>query len=285
MKTIVLGLIATLTGISIIGMGAYMGMQQNQKPGHSRQNLSESTPISLSDIQKTEGIKVLFIGNSFTFYHEMPQMVVQLAKASGEKLPLLVFQETPGGWTFKQHVSKGTVFELLKSTQWTYVVLQEQSQFLSFSQQQRLQDVHLPARQLNTMIYSNHAKPILFMTWGYRDGDLMNRQSDSYPDMQNRITLGYTELATDLSATLAPVGLAWQQAIARRPDLDLWDVDGKHPNLKGSYLAACVFYRLIYHKSPVNNPFKANIDPVEAYFLQSVAASNLQGLPPLEPNQ
>jgi hemolysin-activating ACP:hemolysin acyltransferase len=211
----------------------------------------------------------------------MPQMVVQLAKSAKESVPLLAFQEVPGGWTFKQHVSKGKVAELLKSAQWNYVVLQEQSQFLSFSHEQRLQDVHPAARQMNTMIYNNHAKPILFMTWGYRDGDLMNRQSDSYPDMQNRIALGYTELAKDLSATIAPVGLAWQQAIARRPDLNLWDVDGKHPNLKGSYLAACMFYGLIYHKSPLNNPFRANLDPVDAYFLQSVAESNLPDLPPL----
>jgi hypothetical protein len=275
-----LGLIA-LVGFAIVGAGTYWGMQKRETLSSSQDNLSESK-MPLTESQKPEqGIKVLFVGNSFTYFNDMPQMVSQLAKSNGEPQPFLAVQEAPGGFTFSQHVSKGKVAALLKSTKWDYVVLQEQSQFLSFEQWQRFQEVHVPARQLNMLIYNNGAKPIVFMTWGYRDGDLMNKKSDSYLDMQNRLNTGYTDLAKDLSAVIAPVGIAWQQSLARKPGLNLWDADGKHPNPKGSYLAACVFYGLFYGKSPVGNAFRGNLDAVEAYFLQSVAATSLQNAPPL----
>jgi hypothetical protein len=275
-----LGLIA-LVGFATIGAGVYLGMQKSDTLSNPQNNLPESGKASLAQIQKSEeGMKVLFVGNSFTYFNDMPQMVSQLAKSNHEK-PFLAFQETPGGFTFKQHVSKGNVAGLLQSTKWDYVVLQEQSQFLSFEQGQRFQDVHVPARQLNTLIYNNGAKPIVFMTWGYREGDLMNKTSDSYLDMQNRLDTGSADLAKDLSAAIAPVGIAWQQSMAQKPTLNLWDADGKHPNVKGSYLAACVFYGLFYAKSPVGNPFKGTLDAVEADFLQSIAAISLQNSPNL----
>jgi hypothetical protein len=44
-----------------------------------------------------------------------------------------------------------------------------------------------------------------------------------------------------------------------------------HPSLAGTYLAACTFYAALYGKSPVGNPYAADLDADTARFLQGVA--------------
>jgi hypothetical protein len=49
---------------------------------------------------------------------------------------------------------------------------------------------------------------------------------------------------------VALVGLAWQSVLQHEPQLGLWGPDGSHPSPLGSYLAANVFYALIFDESP-----------------------------------
>jgi Domain of unknown function (DUF4886) len=250
-----------LAGIGAIVLAVAVGFQQRQSKLHQ------------SSLSNAASLNVLFVGNSFTYFNDMPALVKQLADAAHEEKPFMSVQETPGGYTLKQHWESGKVAQLIQSNRWDYVVLQEQSQALSFAQWQRFRDVHPYARQFNNLAWQNKTKLILFMTWGYEKGDLENRTSDSFSDMQSRLAEGNMELAKDLSAIVVPVGIAWRQALSRNPQIRLWGEDGRHPNLSGSYLAACVFYKLFYRKSPVGNPFTAGLSAREAYFLQDVAAS------------
>lgn len=74
-------------------------------------------------------------------------------------------------------------------------------------------------------------------------------------------------------AAVAPVGLAWEHALTRRPQLDLWAGDGTHPSRAGSYLAACVFYSVLTRRSPVGNPFVDGLPPALARFLQRLSVT------------
>ena len=69
--------------------------------------------------------------------------------------------------------------------------------------------------------------------------------------MQKDLTDAYFAIARELGATVAPVGIAWQNAFKENPKLVLHDPDQSHPNAAGSYLAACVFYAILYDKTPV----------------------------------
>ena len=60
-------------------------------------------------------------------------------------------------------------------------------------------------------------------------------------------------LANQLIAPVAPVGYAWLTAWLQNPQLDLWQADGSHPTEQGTYLAACVFYAVLFRQSPENN--------------------------------
>jgi hypothetical protein len=97
---------------------------------------------------------------------------------------------------------------------------------------------------LDEEIKKQSARTILYMTWANR-----NR-----PETQALLADAYANVARALDAILAPVGLAWQQVQRRIPGLDLYHPDGRHANPIGSYLAACVFYAVVFNTSPEGLP-------------------------------
>lgn len=210
------------------------------------------------------GLRVLFVGNSHTVVNNVPELVTKLAKAANEDRPLMAFTEAPGGTSFKMHWDNGKVQKLLTEVKWDIVVLQDQSAMPNQTRAQRDQETLPFARKLNDKIKESGARTVLFMTWGY--------QHEFIP-MQKRSRDAYQALAEDLKADLAPVGAAWEKALAARPNAGLFSADGNHAEMKGSYLAACVFYAVFYGKSPVGNSFTADLNAADARFLQESAVA------------
>ena len=70
------------------------------------------------------------------------------------------------------------------------------------------------------------------------------------PETQASLTDAFLDLAEELDAVVAPVGIAWQDARREEPDLSLYFRDGSHPDPTGTYLAACVFYAAFFGQSP-----------------------------------
>jgi hypothetical protein len=91
-------------------------------------------------------------------------------------------------------------------------------------------------------------------------------------------------IARELGATVAPVGVAWKKALVADPKLVLHQADKSHPNPRGSYLAACVFYATLLDKSPLGLPGElrrgwktlVQIPPEEAKRLQEIAWQTVQ---------
>jgi hypothetical protein len=125
---------------------------------------------------------------------------------------------------------------------------------------------HEYAKKQSEIVIANGAHPILFMTWAYKDK----------PDMTAQLAEEYTIAGNDSNALVIPAGLAFAKAIAKRPELELYQSDKRHPTLLGTYLAACTSYAAIYQKSPVGNPYTAGIDPATARFLQNVAEETVR---------
>ena len=96
-----------------------------------------------------------------------------------------------------------------------------------------------------------------------------------YESMQLQINQGYLTIANELVAPVVPVGYAWLTAWLQNPLLDLWQADGSHPTEQGTYLAACVFYAVLFRQSPENNSYRAHLPVASAHYLQSVAASTV----------
>jgi hypothetical protein len=72
---------------------------------------------------------------------------------------------------------------------------------------------------------------------------------------------------------MSPVGESWRKSIANKPNLQLYNADESHPALEGSYLAACVFYEVLFRKSVLSNTYTAGLTATNVAFLQQVAHS------------
>lgn len=202
-------------------------------------------------------LKVLFIGNSYTYMNDLPGMVAELARA-GKQRPLEHDSETPGGCTLQQHATGGRAVEKITARKWDYVVLQEQS----------LRPIADPAamlrhgKALDGEVKNQGAKTLLYLTWARQDA----------PDTQAALTKSYRELAAETKAGVAPVGVAWEAVLKDDPKAGLHDADRSHPSKKGTYLTACVFYGVLYRNSPEGLPgTPADLGDREAATLQRAA--------------
>ena len=215
--------------------------------------------------------RVLFVGNSYTHANNLPQVFSELASSGGYNASAALLAR--GGWTLLNHLTGDVTRETIQPGAWDYVVLQEQSVIPSIPTL-RSWLMYPVARRQAAQIEKAGAQTVLFMTWGHHDNSSPSGQAD-YLGMQAQIETGYLTIADELGLPVAPVGIAWQEALSRDPQFDPWRADGSHPNHQGTYLAACVFYAVIFQKSPEGLAFLAGLDDETAHFLQTVAAQTV----------
>lgn len=214
-----------------------------------------TTAAATANPQAQTGIRILFIGNSYTFVNDLPGLIKELAVSAHEKRLPETEQATEGGATLKLHWQNQKALRAIRSKHWDYVVLQEHSTLGPTQAVNGVLPINDPtdfytyARLFDAEIKKAGAQTIFFMTWARQNA----------PHNQAIIAKAYTTIAQELHDTVAPVGLAWQTVIQTRPELILHQNDQSHPNLTGSYLAACVFYATIYHKSPEGLTSKISI--------------------------
>lgn len=204
---------------------------------------------------------VLFIGNSFTFMNNMPFMFRDIAQAQGKKIYVDTVVE--GGKNFSYHASSKETYTMINSRKWDYVIIQGHSNELA--QPESVIDKNsLPfARQIVDSIHKNSActQVVLYMTWGYKNGNAKWSEIAAYAPMQERITNQYLRFADLLDARVSPVGAVWKSIRSNYPAVNLYHPDNTHPSLNGSYVSACTFYASIFGESPLRNSAIVPIDP------------------------
>jgi hypothetical protein len=224
--------------------------------------------------------EVLFVGNSYTFYNDLPNMVKQIALSFGDTLNY--DQNTPGGATLQMHSTNTQTLSKISQQQWDNVIIQCQSQEPSFSPSQVSNDVFPYAQILIDSIESNNicTEPIFFMTWGRKYGDQQNCQFYppicTYVGMQQRLRESYLDMTFNHNATCSPVGMSWKESIAQDSALNLYSSDNSHPSIYGSYLAACTFYATIFKNSPIGSTYMPiGIGHATAVSLQTIASNTV----------
>ncbi len=219
--------------------------------------------------------KVCFIGNSYTSWNNMSGIVLQLAAADGNTLIKDV--HTPGGYTLYSHSTNEISLSKIKSNDWDYVILQDQS-WLPSSEWTNVVENVLPyaARLTDSIRLANEcAIPIFFNTWGYLDGAAWD-SINTFSKMNARLHYAYNYMADINSGKLSPVGIGFEHILndvdAPITHASLYTGDGSHPSIRGSYLAACMFYEIIFETSSVGNNFVADgLSDTEAEYIQTVA--------------
>jgi len=188
----------------------------------SPQNPSASSPATL---------RVLFVGNSFTFYNDLPRVVAGIGESVPGSPAIEVASAAIGGFTLERHWKNSETRDLLESRTWDVVVLQGQSQ-MPLRDPQRLEKF---ARKFDEKISSQGGRTLLFMTWA---------RADTPADV-SAIAKAYREIGRELGVDVVPVGEAWSQALTEQPALRLHVDDGLHPNRAGTYLTAHLLFSSI----------------------------------------
>ncbi|OQX95302.1 hypothetical protein B6I21_06090, partial [candidate division KSB1 bacterium 4572_119] len=96
--------------------------------------------------------------------------------------------------------------------------------------------------------------------------------TDTYEDMQGKIYQNSLIFASDLDLTIAPVGWSWYRVIRENPQIELFHSDMSHASLKGSYLAACVFYATLFQEE-LSSTYYNSIPSSQAQYFQAIASS------------
>lgn len=237
-----------------------------------------------TNLKAQDTLRVLFIGNSYTYVNDLPNTFRQLGEAAGKVI--IVDSNAPGGYTFNQHTTNSTSLAKIAQGNWDYVVLQEQSQMPSFPPFQVESDVYPFAQKLDSLIHAADSctKTIFYMTWGRKYGDASNCGNYAplctFEGMQMRLRSSYMEMAQDNNAMVAPVGMAWRSSWYNDSTINLWSNDLSHPALEGTYLTACTFYATVFRQNTLGLSYTAGLSPNTASFLQHMADSTvLDSLP------
>ena len=222
-----------------------------------------------------ENKKVLFIGNSLTFYNNMPEMFHKLATANGDNVT--VTQATVGGQALRHLVNNEMVKSKIQSDDWDYVVLQSDD-IAAFPDMYHTEIETL--EHFKTMIHENNAstKIIYTMIWGARDGLTIQELSGedvyySYFDYIEKIYQGTIYFGNTMNFMISPAGWAWKSVIEENEEAkyDLFSSDRFHPAPEGSYLRACVLNEVIFQTENTSIPYFSGLDEEKCYYYQEIA--------------
>lgn len=182
-------------------------------------------------------MRILMLGNSFTFANNMPDMLADFINAD-------VVHHTRGGARLAEQLNPKTkmgarTLAALENEKWDYVVLQEMSNGPVTAKESFLKNTVL----LCEKIRANGAVPVLYATWGYqRDGKQLQSFGMDYDEMYQKMYDAYHEAADQTGALIADVGKKFYEIADAE---DIYAEDGCHPNELGSRIAAQVIADVI----------------------------------------
>ena len=167
----------------------------------------------VSGAEERDSLRMLWIGNSYTFFNDLPSTVRSIAASQGMRLSITTVVK--GGEHLSGHLRNPRLHELLKRGGWDYVVVQEFSAGPAADTRTVARTVYPYAKTIDSLAvkYSPEAKVVFYMTWGHKYGNVYKNGyalDDDYQTMQERLKTSYLEMAHDNGAWCAPVGMAWQ---------------------------------------------------------------------------
>ena len=188
--------------------------------------------------------KILFIGNSFTFYWNLPSLVESMAKERG--ITLDVYQSTAGGAALKDHWegNRGlTSKNIIANNDFRTIILQDHST----SPLLKTDESKEYFSRFIKLINMNKSKVILYGTWTYPANPLIGKSFIGVDPIQYVLK----PIADQTNSKIAPVGTAFRLFQQKYPEIPIFTSDNKHPSAIGTYLAACVFFKMLTGESPL----------------------------------
>ncbi len=223
--------------------------------------------------------RVLFLGNSYTYVNNLPQMIAGAATSMGD---ILIYDSnTPGGYYLEQHATDSVSLNKIKIGNWDCVVLQDQS--LSYAYPPPYFYQMPSAFKLDSIMktFNNCGQTMFYITWGRKNGDTYlcappacdtnTWITRTYYEMDSTIQLNYMFVADSLKALASPVGAVWRYIRRNYSAIELFDSDESHPSQAGTYAAACCFYTTLFRKDPTLISFNSGLSATDAADIRNAA--------------
>jgi hypothetical protein len=208
--------------------------------------------------KKERPVRVLFLGGSYTYYNNLPDIFGKVAQAGGAGVVETGMVALPG-WSLKDHWQKGDAHQVLREKDWNFVVLEDESLLgtgagLKGAASGAAVEAFRPyARNWAQVIQDVKSVPVFFLTWAPK----------AAPDSQADLNAAYFSAAKETESRVAPVGIAWAQVREKHPEIELYAADGIHPSPAGNYLAACALFTSMFRRNPEGIPARAGGRPVD----------------------
>jgi hypothetical protein len=235
-----------------------------------------------------DDIKVLFVGNSLTFYNKMPNMFRRLAREAGKKV--YVEDASEPAASLEDHTHFESTLRKIHKYNWDYVILQGNGTLMAFPSTQL--QLYPRYQALKEFILQGYplSEVVLFLDWSPDEGIPTTEGQLTFSEFQQLLHDGTRDLASQFGFMIAPIGWGWKQVYEERPDLNLIGWDTVHPSNAGSYLQACIYFATIFQESPVGLNYRQEVTAPNARYLQEVAAEVVLTdpahwfLPPIDPH-
>lgn len=224
----------------------------------------------------------LFVGNSRTFYHDMPFMVRSIADSAGYSEKLHIEMDAQPSASLSDHL-KNPQFQERIAKRWDNVVLQVlSSEQYSAETAGQAWDV---AAGLIREVKADGAKPAMFVTWRYTDrctenagmpNSAIGLSPAGYPNMHINIQQQHARLAALTGVDLVNVGVVWEALQSQPLTFSLYD-DCNHPSIQGSYLSALMFYAYFSGRDVTDVTFRPEgVSAQDAELLRNAVSSYLK---------
>lgn len=183
--------------------------------------------------EESPDLRVLFVGNSLTYYNDVPELVRQIADASEQIEKVEVEMLAAAGVSITQHLEGGYLPRYLTKGNFNFVVFQDIGGWpICPPEFPGCSESVASIKEISERIRSSGAEPVWYSTY------------QRIPAIQTALSEEARRIASSSNMRLADVGAAWShfETIVGEgtPFLD----DG-HPNPVGSFIAAATIFQAI----------------------------------------
>lgn len=184
-------------------------------------------------------MKILFIGNSYTYYHDMPECIfAPMAKEAG--LEVEVQAVTHGGYKLEwfadpENEEGKRLRSVVEGRHYDCIILQDHSLSTILDPGGFFDGI----RKLKTLLEGKTDRFILYATWGRKPGcETLEQIGMTNAEMTRHIAEFYDEAGQRFDMAVAHVGKAFAEYAREHPEEELYFTDLHHSSVLGSTIAA-----------------------------------------------
>jgi len=260
-------------------------------PDESTPQSTEVTTPAGTEAAEEKELRVLFIGNSLTYYNNMPETVEKLGLLAGKKI--VVESATQGSGTMTEQISGTTAVgqkvRAYLTEKWDYVVIQPSRRITEKDATVKAAELEA-GKELDRMIKAAGAKTLIYCTWGNNTGTSnvytmvsgsidskvtgsFSISQDDHSKYMQSVCREYCDL---LGAETVACAELFRYLMTDQKAYNVYYTDNRHPSVYGSFAVACAFYAYLFNESPVDVAKKyTGITPAGSAEILAAAASHI----------